>query len=184
MARPTSNQTPIQMLTALVVVIVPILLISWFFTSLPSEPPVTPVDPRPVAAKARETAAYDILAPENLPDGWTCIRARWIPQGEPGPGTDAAPGNTWQLGYLTPDRMYIAVDQRDFGQDLFVQDITREGRSVGSSTVAGREWTRYLSDDERTQALVLTREDAVTIVSADLPFEALEAFVGTLASGS
>ena len=34
------------------------------------------------------------------------------------------------------------------------------------------------------EALVLTREDAVTIVSGDLPFEALEAFVGTLASGS
>lgn len=183
MARPPSNHTPVQMLMALAIVVVPILLISWFFTSLPSEPNVTAVDYRPIAQTARRAAAYDVLTPENLPDGWTCTRARWIPQGEPGPGTDAAPGNTWQLGFLTPARMYIAVDQRDHGQESFVRDVTREGEAVGSSAVAGQEWTRYVSSDSRTQSIVLSREGAVTIVSADLPFEALEAFAGTLTAG-
>jgi hypothetical protein len=39
-----------------------------------------------------------------------------------------------------------------------------------------------ISPDERTRSLVLRESSATTIVSADLPYEALEAYASTLSS--
>lgn len=182
MARPRTPSTVTHMVIAMAVVLVPIALISWFFTRLP-EPAPNVVDPAPLTARARAEAPYPVLAPENLPDGWVATRVRWTPEGEPLLNREPAPGNTWQVGYLTPQRMYIALDQRDRLPDLFVADVTRAGRPVGESSVGASSWQRYTSADGRTNALVQRGDAAVTVVSGDLPFEALEAFAGTLTAG-
>lgn len=182
MARPRTPSTVTHMVIAMAVVLVPIALISWFFTRLP-EPAPAVVDPTSLIARARAEASYPVLAPENLPDGWVATRARWTPEGEPLLNREPAAGNTWQLGYLTPERMYVALDQRDRLADQFVADVTRAGRPVGESSIGGATWQRYTSADRRTNSLVQQGDPAVTIVSGDLPFGALEAFAGTLTSG-
>ena len=73
----------------------------------------------------------------------------------------------------------MAVDQRDSSQELFVQQVTRDGEPAGESTVGAVVWQRHVSEDGRTRSLV-HRGEVATIVSGDLPFEALEAFASTL----
>lgn len=179
MAKPRPNPPALHMLVALVVLLVPVLVIVGWFQRLP-EPPVTPVDPAPVIARAASESPYPIAAPANLPQGWVATRARWTPKGEEGIDRQPVPGNTFQLGYLTPDRMYVALDQRDEQPVTFTAAVTREGRAEGAATVAGAEWARYVSADGRTRSLVRAAPDHVTIVSGDLPYGALEAFAGTL----
>ena len=178
MARQQRNSTAIQMIVAMGVLMVPIGLIVAFFTRTP-EPPVQAIDYRPVATQAAAEASYPVLVPANLPDGWIATRARWTAEGRPGLNGEPAAGNTGQLGMLTPGQMYIGLDQRDRAPELFVQQVTRDGAADGASVVAGKQWQRYLSKDGRTRALV-QRGDAVSIVSGDLDYEALEAFAGTL----
>lgn len=182
MARPRTPTTVLNMVIAMLVVLIPIALITWFFTKLP-EPQPNVVDPTVLIAEARREAPYPVLAPANLPEGWVATRARWTPEGQPLLNQDAAVGNTWQLGYLTPQRMYIGLDQRDRLPDKFIDEVTRGGRQVGTSSLAGVEWLRFTSTDGRTNGLVQRGDAAVTVITGDLPFEALEAFAGTLTSG-
>ena len=63
-----------------------------------------------------------------------------------------------------------------------VDQQSRDGTPDGSSVVAGRTWQRLISSDGRTKSLVLQDPDATTILSADLPYEALEAYASTLST--
>lgn len=179
MATRARTSTPIQMVVAMLVILVPALVLVAFFTRNP-EPPVTPVEYRALAERAAATASYPVLVPQNLPEGWVAVRARWTPVGQPGLGGDPVPGDTWQLGMLSPERTYVGLDQRDVAVEPFVADATRKGRLDGTAEVAGRAWQRYVSEDGRTRSLVL-RADGVAVVSGDLPYGALEAFASTLA---
>lgn len=174
------NPTVLHMLVAMAVLFVPVILITQLFTRNP-EPPVTALDWQPVAQRAAAESDYEVLAPENLPEGWIATRARYVPAGRPVSGGDPAVGDTFQLGFLSPEQRYVALDQRDVAPDQFVMSVTRNGRPEGTLDGLGRTWERRLSDDGRTRALVSRGEDAVTIVSGDLPYEALAAFLATLA---
>lgn len=179
MAKARPNPPVIHLIVAMVVLLVPILLITAWFTRLPA-PAVNVVDYRPVVRAARAADPYPVLAPPSLPDGWLATRARWTPRGEPGVNREPAPGNTVALGFLSPDKKYIAIDQRDEQPELFTRDITRDGRPEGDSRVGDRTWRRFVSDDDRTRSLVLLEPTHVTIVSGDVPFEALESFAAML----
>ena len=170
------------MIVAMGVLMVPIALIVAFFTRTP-EPVVQHLDYAPVARLAAGEATFPVLVPAHLPQGWTATRARWTPEGKPDFNGEPAAGNTWQLGMLSPERSYVAVDQRDASQELFIQQVTRGGVAQGSSTIEGAVWQRYLSEDGRTRSLV-QRGVAATIVSGDLEYEALEAFASTLTAAT
>ena len=182
MASRRPNPPLIHLIVAILVVLAPALLAVAWFQRVP-DPPVNVIDPTPVI-EAATAAGFPAAGPQNLPDGWVCTRARWTPQGKAGVGGTPAAGNTFALGYLSPAQMYLAVDQRDAAAEPFVADVTRSGVADGTSTVVGRAWQRYLSADGRTRALVWRDGEAVTIVSGDLGYEALEAFAGTLAFGA
>lgn len=179
MARPQRNSTATQMIVAMAVLLVPIALIVVFFTRTPAAP-IQAIDYEPVSRLAAGQASYPVLVPTNLPKDWVATRARWTQAGKPGLDGELAAGNTWQLGMLTPNQTYIGLDQRDTAQDLFVRQVTRRGHPDGTSTVVGEAWQRFVSEDGRTRSLVRA-SDAVTIVSGDLDYEALEAFASTLA---
>ena len=167
------------MIVAMLLVIVPLVFINWFFTSLP-EPAAKPVPCERLFEVATKEASFEAVAPANLPDDWTCVRARWTPSGEEGLGGAPATGDTWQLGYVTPTGMYIGLDQRNAAPRSLVTEASRDGRRDGTSLVSGVEWERYVSDDGRTRSLALVDGSLATVVSGDLPYEALEAFASTL----
>lgn len=166
------------MIVALGVLLLPILMISWWFTRVP-EPAPTRVDWAPIATAA-SASPYRIAVPQALPDTWTCVRARWTAKGDPGIDGKPVPGNTWQLGLLTPDRRYLGLDQRDERPEELLAEVTRDGRADGDSVVAGARWQRWISPDARTRTLAITGDGSTLVLSGDVPYAELEAFAATL----
>ncbi|MFT3969519.1 MAG: DUF4245 domain-containing protein [Micropruina sp.] len=178
-ARRPSPTVP-QMLVAVAALIIPVVLIYLWFSRIP-EPEARAVNWQSVVAEARAEAPYPVVAPTALPDTWTAVRARWTPLGQPGLNQQPAIGNTLQLGFLTPDRIYIGLDQRDTDPQGLIRAAGRGGAADGESELNGETWQRYVSDDDRTRALVRSSPGSTVVVSGDLPYEALEAFATTLA---
>jgi hypothetical protein len=180
-ARNKKPATSGDMVRTLLVILVPIVLITVFFSRYLDDYQVREVDWQPVLAQAREQAPYPVLAPEGLPRTWRPTQATWVQQGQPHlDGVSAR--NLWQLGFLDPNDIFISVNQGDARSENFVADTTREGFVDGRSAVADQSWIRYVSPDERTRSLVRTTPEVTTIVVGDTTYEALEAFAGTLSS--
>lgn len=182
MARnPRANATGWAMVVAMAVLLVPVLAIVWMFTREPA-PQIASVDYRSAAERAAAASDFEILLPQGLPDTWVATKAMWMPAGMSGQAEPVV-GDTWTVGFLTPDQMFIGLDQRVVAPDQFVAQKSRDGRPDGESTVAGTTWSRLVSPDDRTRSLVLPgdgRDTPVTVVTGDLPYEALEAFASTL----
>ena len=181
-APPARQSTVGDMIRSLALLVIPLAVIAVIFTNLPDDHPVKEVDWKPVLATARKEAPYPVLAPTNLPDGWRATRVAWVPQGKPYLNGEASPRNLWQLGFLTPDDAFIDLNQGDVQPQDMVDQQSRAGTPDGSSVVAGRTWQRLVSPDGRTRSLVLGSPDVTTVVTADLPYEALEAYASTLSN--
>jgi hypothetical protein len=174
--------TPGDMVRSLAVILIPVVIITYFFTRTPDGPTVRALDWTPVLAQAREQAPYAVLAPRAVPEDWRATRVNWLPTGRPGLNGEPSPRNQWELGFLDSTNTYLELDQGDLqGPDL-VADKTRDGLPDGQSDVAGQTWERRISADERTRSLVLATPQLTTIVSGDLPYAELESFASTLSS--
>jgi hypothetical protein len=169
------------MILSLAVILLPILLVSWFFTRTPGAPPTPAIDWAPTLAVARSESPYPVLAPTALPGSWIPRKVVWAKPGRPGLDGRPAPGNTWQLGLLSPEKTYITITQRDADQSQLVADLSRNGAVDGTVTAGGRTWIRQVSPDGRTRALVATNGPVVAVVAGDTSYDALVAFATTLA---
>lgn len=168
------------MLRSLAVILVPLLIITALFTHNLSDHPVTVVDWKPVVAQARAQAPFPVLAPVNLPSTWRATRASWTPRGTSNSGADPAVRNTYELGFLDPDDVYIAIGQGDTDPADFLSSVTKNGVADGTSQVNGQTWQRRLSSEDQTRSLVQSSAAVTSIVFGDTSYEALEAFAGTL----
>lgn len=171
-----------DLIRSLVVIIVPLLIITAFFTHNLRDAPVKVVDWQPVLAQARSQAPYPVLAPVNLPPGWRSTQATWVRVGQPYLNGDASPRNLWKLGFLTSDDVFIGLSQGDLQPEQFVRDETSQGIPDGQSEVGDQTWARWVSASGRTRSIVQTTPKVTTVVSGDLPYEALEAYAGILSS--
>lgn len=184
MAGRNKNAGPRDMVISLLVLFVPIIAIYWFFTSNP-EPEVEKVDYAPVLAVAEEESPYPVLHPVNLPEDWVPVRVAWAADGENWITNEPAAGNSWQLGFIAPNDIYVAVQQRDRAPVQFITDVTRDGAPSGETvSLAGREWEKWVSDDDRSRSLVWRDGDLSAVVTGDTDFEQLEAFAASLEGSS
>ena len=181
-ARTTKQATAGDMIRSLALIVIPLAVIAIIFTNVPDEAPVEEVDWKPVLATARQQAPYEVLAPTNLPEGWRATRVNWVPLGRPYLNGEASPRNLWQIGFLTPQEVYIDLTQGDMRAQEMVDQQSREGTPDGNSVIAGLTWQRLVSPDGRTRSLVLRGPATTAIVSANLPYDALEAYATTLSS--
>ena len=101
------------MIRSLAVILIPLVVITIIFTNTPDDHPVKEVDWKPVLATAQAEAPFEVLAPANLPEGWRATRVNWVPQGQPYLNGEASPRNLWQIGFLSPDDVYIDLNQGD-----------------------------------------------------------------------
>lgn len=170
------------MIRSLAVILVPILVITAIATRNLDDHPVTVIDYAPVLAQARAEAPYAVLAPTQLPADWRAIRVSWIKQEAPGNKQAPSARNQWQLGYLAPNDIYIALVQGDRLVPELIEEETRGGLPDGSSQVNGATWERRVSADDRTRSLVSATDEVTTIVSGDTDYAALEAYAATLRS--
>ncbi|WP_139209897.1 DUF4245 domain-containing protein [Microlunatus flavus] len=185
MARAKKPATMGDLIRSLVVILVPLVLVTLFFTRDVGDHPVTVVDWQPVAATARSEAPYPVLTPVNLPPGWRAVQATWVKTGEPYLNGEPSARNLWKLGFLTSDDVFIGLAQGDLQPDELVRDETREGVADGQSVVGDQTWERFVSPDGRTRSLVDREPKVTTVISADLPYEALDTYAGILStSGS
>jgi len=169
------------MIRSLAVILIPVVIITYFFTRTP-DAPVKTVDWTRVLAQARKQAPFDVLAPRAVPQDWRATKASWVAQGRPTLNGEPSPRNLWQLGFLDSTDTYVELDQGDLqGPDL-VADKTRQGLADGQSRVQGQAWERLISEDERTRSLVMATPALTTIVTGDLPYADLESFAATLAA--
>jgi hypothetical protein len=181
-ARTTRQATAGDMIRSLALIVIPLVVIAIIFTNTPDDHPVKEVDWKPVLTTARKQAPYEVLAPTNLPEGWRATRVTWVPLGEPYLNGEASPRNLWQIGFLSPDDVFVDLNQGDARPQELVDQQSRAGTPDGNSVIAGQMWQRLVSPDGRTRSLVLRDPSVTTVVSADLPYEALEAYVSTLSS--
>lgn len=170
----------IDMVISLAVLLVPVLIIMAIFTVPPDKPVAEAVDWQPVVEQARAGAKFEVMAPRALPDDWIATRARWAPAGQAGVDGRPVPADTLQLGFIDPQPLYFGLDQSSAPAAPFIAKVTRSGRFDGQSVVGGRTWHRYVSEDGRTRALVLSDAASTVVLTADGSYEALEAFAGTL----
>ena len=181
-ARAARQATAGDMIRSLALIVIPLIAIAIIFTDVPDDHPVKEVDWKPVLATAREQAPFDVLAPTNLPQGWRATRVNWVPLGKPYLNGEASPRNLWQIGFLSPDDVYIDLNQGDAQPQEMVDQQSREGTLDGSSVIGAQTWQRLISPDGRTRSLVLHGPSDTVVVSADLPYEALEAYASTLST--
>lgn len=180
MARPRMTHRPRDMFLSLAVILVPILVIMALFTRH-ADTPVRPVDVAPVLAQARAEASFPVLAPTGLPGTWVPTRATWVRAGQPDATGKTAPGSVWINGWLSPGQVYVALVQTDAGGDAQLAKASRDARRDGERAIAGTTWEQYRTDDDRTRALVRREATVTTIVTGDLSYDDLQAFVTTLA---
>jgi Protein of unknown function (DUF4245) len=181
-ARANRLASPGDMVRSLAVILIPLVILTVLFTDLPDDHQVKEVDWRPVLATARRDAPFPVLAPTNLPEGWRATQADWVKVGEPSVGGQPSVRNLWQLGFLTPNDVFIGLDQGDLLPDDLVDQQSRAGTADGQSTVNGQVWQRLVSPDGRTRSLVLREPKVTSIVVGDLSYAALEAYAATLSS--
>ena len=170
------------MIISMAVLLVPLALITWLFTSNP-QAEVESVDVAPVLARAEKESPYPILRATNLPAEWVPTRVAWAADGDMWITEDPAVGNSWQLGYLAPNKIYVAVQQRDRAVETFISDVTQQGRRQPEVTQLGdRTWEHWVSGDDRTRSLVWRDGDMVAVVSGNSDFDQLNAFAGSLSN--
>lgn len=179
---PKRPATAGDMVRSLALILIPLVVITVFFTRNLGDHPVTVVNYQPILTKARQEAPYPVLAPSGLPTTWRPTQAEWVPQGttyldQP------SPRNLWELGFLSPENVFVSVNQGDLQPADLIKTKTRDGLADGTSSLNGQTWERRLSPDERTRSLVLSTPAVTTVVVGDTSYQGLEAFASTLQSG-
>lgn len=178
------KSTSLDMLKALLLIVLPILLITWIFTDM-QEPPPERMAWEPVHARAVEQAPFQVVLPENLPEdagtGWIPTRATWTKQGDTVLNGEIATRNHWRIGYVGPDGIYYEINQADGEAQSFVGEVSRDAKPIADVQVGERHWEEYRTEDGRTRAMAFKAADSTIVVVADSGPEALQGFVSTLA---
>ncbi|MFI8433458.1 DUF4245 domain-containing protein [Streptomyces sp. NPDC079020] len=120
--------------------------------------PVKAVDFRVELATARRAAPYPVAAPGDLGKGWKSTSVSY----------EGAAGNNWHLGFLDPDKKYVAVEQSTSPARKYVAQVTRNAKNTGrTEDVAGRTWQHW--EGPKYDALVLHEKGSTTVVTGSAP---------------
>ncbi|MET9803424.1 DUF4245 domain-containing protein [Streptomyces sp. NPDC006368] len=134
--------------------------------------PIKPVDYRVEMVTAQRAAPYPILAPEGLPKGWMPTSVSYERQN----------GDAWHLGFLTPDRQYVAVEQSTAAARKYIGEVSHEAADTGrTQRVAGQVWQRY--EGPKYDALVRREKGVTTVVTGTASPERLAEMAAALKPG-
>jgi hypothetical protein len=154
--RARGRKTVGDMVRSLAVVLVVVGVIVALNIAEQPDPVVRDVDYPAAIALARQQAAYEVLGPEPVPDGWRVSSARTEPDGD---------GVAWHVGLVTRREEYAAVEQSDRDRRTFVDRFVPGSRADGTVRLAGRTWTRRAGGSTDDRALVLESGGVTTLVT-------------------
>ncbi|MFF0449369.1 DUF4245 domain-containing protein [Streptomyces sp. NPDC004609] len=136
-----------------------------------SKDPVKAIDYRIELVTAQRAAPYPVMAPEGLPKGWRPTSVSYV----------RAEGDAWHLGFLDPDRRYVAIEQSTQAPGKYVPKVTHQARNTGGThMVDGRAWQRW--EGEKYDALVRVDRGVTTVVTGSAPMAQLTAMAEALES--
>ncbi len=135
----------------------------------PPPSPVRAVEYLQPAEYARDQAAFDLLAPRDLPDGWIVTSVRWT-----------ADTQAWHLGLLTDEGRYVGLEQADELVSTMVREYVDEDAVQGGDVdIDGVGW-QFWTDEGGDTALVRETPKVTTLVVSTAGLGTLEEFVRTL----
>jgi len=118
-------------------VVVPVAVLSYVF--IPHDggtDPVRTVSYGVELDQARRAAPYPVAAPEGLPGGWRATSVSYDGSGKE--------GAAWHLGFLDPQRQYVAVEQSSGPAAVFIDDVSQHAAKTGATERIGdATWDRY-----------------------------------------
>jgi len=134
-----------------------------------SADPIKPVDYRVELVTAQRAAPYPVVAPRGLPDSWKPTSVSYARQ----------EGNSWHLGFLDPDREYVAVEQSTAPAKKYIPAVTHDAENTGKTEqVAGETWQRW--EGPKYDALVRTGDGVTTVVTGTAPYARLAEMAAAL----
>lgn len=138
--------------------------------------PVQTVEIAAPVAKARQVAAYPVLAPTGLGPGWRPTSVRLSR-----PAGQDEPAVALHVGYVTPGGEYAALEESDApDRARFVDAQTGGGAGQGSEMIGGAAWERYAADRPTRRSLVLRRGSSVVVVTGTAGFDELRTLAASL----
>jgi hypothetical protein len=131
--------------------------------------PVKAVDYRAELLTSRRAAPYPVAAPTGLAGTWTPTSVTYEGQAD----------HAWHLGFLDPDRQYVAVEQSTAPARKYVAEVSQEASDTGSTQqVAGRAWQRWKGP--KYDALVRADKGSTTVVTGTASYERLAEMAAAL----
>jgi hypothetical protein len=113
--------------------------------------PIRPViDVQNVVQQVEVSGPFPVQVPANLPTGWVPTSA-WFDGPEQQPGLS---GSVLHIGYETPSGTYAEVKQTDGARDYAIKTWADSAVSQDVVDVDGEQWSRLVSPDTGTKALV------------------------------
>lgn len=132
-----------------------------------------PVDVGPALVQARDVAPFDVLAPADLPPGWTATSVRYTPGSSP----------RWHVGWLTPTQEYAGLEQADVPPEQLVQEVAAGTTAVGDVDVAGTTWQVRTDQQRGETTLVRPDGDGAVLVTGSASQAELEELAAALQPG-
>lgn len=134
--------------------------------------PIKPVDYRVELLTAQRAAPYPVVAPEGLPGEWTPTSVSYKRRS----------GDAWHLGFLTPERQYVAVEQSTAAPAKYIARVTHEAADTGKTRqVGGRAWQHF--EGSKYDALVLRENGVTTVVTGTASADRLAEMAAALETG-
>ena len=131
--------------------------------------PVKAVDYSRTAAYAEEQASFDVLAPDELPEGWKATTVEFV--------VDPA---RWHLGVLTDQGNYVGLEQADSSVESMVSTYVDPAANRGKPvTIEGQAWISW-SDSGGDTALVRRAGHVTTLVVTTADEDVLVDYIESL----
>jgi Protein of unknown function (DUF4245) len=142
--------------------------------ALPEEEPVPEFDYAEAVEGARQEVPYELVAPDELPDGWRATSARVRPT------TD---GTVWSLGLVTDGGDFVGLEQTDADPGRVERERLQDYELDGTTVVDGVEWQRWVERARSPDRVLRHDLDGTTVVVVGTGgYEAIEDFVRRLES--
>jgi hypothetical protein len=159
----------VRSMVLLLVIVGGIWAVNTLVTPDDTATPVRAVDYRGPLADARETAGYRVLAPSGLAGTW---KATSVDLQRSGPSV------RWHLGFLTPEREYVGLEQGDRAPGEIAAQYVGGLQPAGALSIAGQPWRLYRGEVDT--ALLRRDGGVVTVVVGTAPADQLATFARSL----
>jgi Protein of unknown function (DUF4245) len=172
-ARTRGRETVGDMVRSLGLVVGVVLVLAVVVAvALPDGEPVPEFDYAEAVEGARQQVAYELVAPDELPDGWRVTSARVRPTPD---------GTVWSLGLVTRSGDFVGLEQTDADPRRVEREQLQDYEPDGTTAVDGAEWERWV-ERARSPDRALRRDlDGTTVVVVGTSgYEVIEDFVRRL----